>query len=366
MDETPWAEVQRLKGEGASMDTIVAALRPELSQEDVELLLQSDADFLAWKRGQPVSRAEPTARAPAAAAPPTDWGRIGRWTVVVISLVASGVTAAVMSGVLGVVAMVVAALPAIALVALEARRGRARALRATGYALFFSYIIPALAAVIGGVNAPRLVGGVLFLLAVPLIVVISKRAPRLRGLVELGLQSVFETSGVQFGVSYAPTPVGLGEHVLVQVYAQNVLDVPRTLVVSVRGEQATGIEAQEHTLALEPGVIVRAEVPVRVPSLSQHETRFIVDFNVTGDGVGRRLTLHHGADWVTPSRASLTNVLGAATFAVGGVGLFYLGSNGVVAVKVDTSKPYVNEPRPLQVETLYAPTQHELEVVLRG
>lgn len=363
--ETPWAKVQRMRGEGAGLEAIVAELRRELPIEDIETLFQGDADFAAWKRGQPKDE-PPRVAAPERAGPPIEWGRIGRWTVITLSAIASGIAGAIIPGVSGAIAMLAAALPAIALIILEARRERARTLRATGYVLFFGYFIPALANLIGEVNLPRVIGAVLLLISVPMIILVSMKAPRLSGLVDLGMQHVFERDGVHFAVLHDGKPVGVGGYVTVQVFVQNILDVPRTLTVSVRGDGSVGVEKQQHSVVAEPGVIQRVSVPVRVPSLAQKAVQFIVDFDVTGDGIGRRLTLHRGADWVTPSSATLTNVIGAMSLLAGGVGVFRMGSNGVISVSIDENQQYSTELNSLATEEVYRPTQQELEKVLRG
>lgn len=357
-----------MKAEGAGLDAIVAALRSELSLEDVELLLQSEPEFAAWKRGQPPAVAEAPVRAEVAerAGPPVDWGRYGRWTLIVLSSLASGLVGAILPGVSGAALMFAAAGPALVLILLEARRERARALRATGFVLFFGYFLPALAIFIAGVTLPHVLGAVAVLSSLPLILLVSLRAPRLRGLVDLGVASVFERDGVHFAVSYDPKPVGIGAHVLVQVLSQNVLDVPRTLHVSVRGDGVAGVEAQQHALAVEPGVVERITVPVRVPSLSQKRIEFTVDFEVTGSGIGRRLTLVRGGEWVNPTGAALTNVLGAVTLVAGGLGVFRVGSNGVVSVPIDEAQPYATEPRSLERVELYRPSQQDFAAVLGG
>lgn len=363
--ETPWAKVQRMRGEGAKLEAIVAELRRELPLEDIETLFQGDAEFAAWKRGLPQD-APPKVAATERAGPPIEWGRIGRWTVIVLSAIASGIVGAIVPGLSGAAFMLAAALPAIALVIMEAKKERARTLRATGFVLFFGYFIPALANVIGGMNVPRMIGAALLLISVPMIILVSMKAPRLRGLIDLGMEHVFERDGVHFAVMHDGKPVGVGGYVMVRVFVQNVLDVPRTLAISVRGDGSVGIERQQHAVKAEPGVIQRVSVPVRIPSLAQNRVQFTVDFDVTGDGIGRRLTLHRGADWVTPSSATLTNVIGAATLLAGGVGVFRMGSNGVISVPVDADQQYSTELKSLESEEVYRPTQQELDKVLRG
>ena len=47
-EETPWATVQRLRGEGASFDTIIVTLQKSgLAREDLEILLKDDPGYLA-------------------------------------------------------------------------------------------------------------------------------------------------------------------------------------------------------------------------------------------------------------------------------------------------------------------------------
>lgn len=369
MDETPWAMVKRLQGSGATFDEIIVALQQRgLPREDIELLLQDDPAFVAWRVGRPAleDRRPTVTEGPVVAATPTDWGRIFRWTVITLSLIAAGIGAATVPDVAGLAVMTVLALPAMGVTAVEYVKGKGRTQRALGYVLFFGFLAPALT-LYGGERTPaRVVGALLFAVAIPLIIWASRRTPQLKGLADSGASTIFELSDVQFSVAHGAGPVGVGEHVPVLVRAQNVVDAPRTLIIRIKGEGAMGLQPQKHPVVLEPGVISEITVPVRVPSLANGRLSFLVDFDVSGEGFGRRLRLASGQTWVTPSSATLTNVVSALSLVAGGPGVFQLGSNGSVVVKVDETKPYATEEASLTVSELYRPSAAELEAVRKG
>ncbi|MFZ5439902.1 MAG: hypothetical protein ACOZQL_07820 [Myxococcota bacterium] len=367
VEETPWAVVQRLRASGASFETIIAALQERgLGREDLELLLQDDEDFRAWRRGRPASPPAEAVAAPAAPSAPTDWGRLARWSVITLSTLAAGVAAAVLGGAGGFLAMVGAWLPGLVLLALELRRGVRRTLRPLGFVFFFAFIAPTVGGFIGGFVGPRLLGTALFLSAIPLIVWASRTGARLKGLLDFGSGAVFERSGVQFSVEWTTGPFGPGEHVEVAVRAQNCLDVSRTLVVSVKGDGRSALDPQRHPVSLAPGVIEEVLVPVRVPPLASPVFGFLIDFDVEGAEVGRRVRLEQGVEWVSPSEALLGNLLGAASLASVGLGVFTLGSNGAIRVKVDDARAVPPTKRKPEVTTRYAPTPEELEAAARS
>jgi hypothetical protein len=303
---------------------------------------------------------------PAAGEPPTDWSHLARWTVITSSAMASGLGAAMVPQGSGLAVMGVLALPALGVAALEYGRARGRTLRSLGSVSFFAFIVPAVALFVGELTPARAVGAALFLASVPLILWASRRTPQIKGLPDFGLPDVFELGGVQFAVAHGVEPVGVGEYVRVLVRAQNVLEVPRNLVIRVRGDGEVGIQPQTHRVPMTPGVVRDLLVPVRVPTLAAGSVSFVVDFDVTGDRVGRRLRLQQGAEWVGPSSAAVTNVIGALTLAGAGLGAFRLGSNGVVSVKVDGTKAYASEERVIEVKDLYLPSAEELQVALQG
>ena len=356
MEETPWAAVQRLRSEGASFDTIILTLQERgLSRDDLETLLKDDPAFLRWSRGQPEQKAAVVTAPPPPPSPPTDTGKIVRWTVITLSALASGFLAAGARTGLGLGLMALALLPAIALLVVEFKKGTHRTARGLAFVLFFAFIFPSLAGFIGGWDPPQLLSAALFLLSVPLLIWASRTGEKLKGLSALGLVNVFESGEVQFSVGWSAEPVGPGESVEVMVHAQNCVDVPRSLLIKVRGDLRSHLAPFEHTVKLDPGCIVEVLVPVRVPPLAPERFGFTIDFVGTGDATGRRVRLAKGAEWVTPAESLATNLLGAATLAGAGLGVFRLGSNGSITVKVDTEKPHSSTERKVEVKELYRP-----------
>lgn len=363
--ESPWALTQRLRGEGASFERIVQALEAEgLARDDLELLLQDVPGFRAWSRGTPPKPA-PASAAPPTPVPevPTDWGRVARWVVITLSGFAGGLVAAFTTGASGAAFTVAALGPALVLLALEIRRGLRRTARSLAFVAFFSFIYPALSGFIGGWSAPQVGAACLFVLSVPLLVWSSRSAETLRGLADFGAGSgsVFESGDVQFTVRWSDATVGPGEHVDVVVLAQNCVDVTRELRLIVRGDRRSQLAPLEHSLALAPGAVAELRVPVRVPPSAPERFGFTVDLAGSGATAGRRVRLARGAEWLTPSEALLGNLLGVATLGTLGAGLFTLGSNGVITVKVDPERPPSTAERTLQTIEHYRPAPAALE-----
>lgn len=329
-----------------------------MPREDLELLLQDDPDFRAWTRGQ-AARQSSTLEAPPAPPPvdvtPTDTGKIVRWLVITLSALACGLLAAGSQSTLGLALTLAAALPAVGLLVGEFKKGLRRTARSLGFVLFFAFIAPALSGFIGGWYPAQLLTAPLFLLSVPLLIWASRSGEKLKGLSDFGRPSVFESGEVQFSVAFAQGTFGPGETVDVRVHVQNCVDVPRDLVIKIRGDMRSNLAPFEHKASLDPGCIVEITVPVRVPPLAPERFGFTIDLEGTGPGVGRRVRLAKGAEWVTPSASLAGNLLGVATLATVGAGIFTLGSSGGITVKVDTEKPYAASETKFELKELYRP-----------
>ena len=103
----------------------------------------------------------------------------------------------------------------------------------------------------------------------------SRSREGLEGLADLGHARVFENGDVQFAVTWVGAKVlGTGESLEMWVHAQNCVDVPRSLNIKIRGDLRSNMAPFEHTLSLEPGCIVEALVPVRVPPLAPERFGF--------------------------------------------------------------------------------------------
>lgn len=361
--ETPWATVQRLRSGGESFDKVVLALQARgVSREDIELLLQDDADLRAWSRGAPVQLPE-VAPIPAPPPPsaPADSGRVLRWAAITISALAGGLLAASARSAEALALVGIALGPASVLVALELKKGLRRTAKSLGYVLFFAFILPTLSGFIGGWQLAQVSSAALFLSSVPLLIWASRTGEKLEGLAAFGVGgTVFENGDVQFCVAWSDGQFGPGETVELKVSAQNCVDVPRSLNIKVRGDLRSNLAPFQHTLALDPGCIVQAVIPVRVPPLAPARFGFTIDLAGSGTVIGRRVRLARGAEWVTPSASLAGNVLGAAALLSVGAGVFTLGSNGGITVKVDPERPFATSERSFEVKEVYRPDQATL------
>ena len=364
--ETPWALVTRLRASGAAIEQIVSALKDRgLAREDIELLLQDDDAYLAWARGRPAAQVE--APKPRVAAPPTDVARVLRWVVITLSALVSGGALAVADGARGVGVSMGAALPAIALLVIEFRRGVRRTAKPLGFVLFFAFIGAAVSGFIAGWDGPALVGTLLFLSSVPLIVWASRTGAQLTGVGEFAPgAAVFETSDVQFTVSWAPEPVGPGEFVEVRLLAQNCVDVARRVQIDVKGGVGSPLTPLTYFETIDPGCIVEVLLPVAVPVIADKMFSFRFDLQVTGAKAGQRVRLDRGHEWVSPDSMVVTNVLGAATLLGAGVGVFALGSNGVISVKLDDARATPISARSVVSRERYRPTPAALLAASRS
>jgi hypothetical protein len=365
--ETPWALVTRLRANGSTIEQIVAALKEQLlSREDIDLLLQDDEAYRAWTRGRPV---EPVASQVASRSPqpPADVARIVRWVVITLGALASGVALAIANSAVGAVIAFGVASPALVLLVIEFRKGVRRTARPLGFVLFFAFIGAVVSGFIGGWDVPAILGAMLFVSSVPLIVWASRTGEHLKGIHDFeAIGALFESNELQFTVSWNPEPVGPGQFVEVKVMVQNCVDEPRRLQLEVKGGMRSPVTPISYLEAIEPGCIVEVQVPVAVPAIAEGSFSFVIDVQGSGSKMGRRVRLQRGETWVTPGGATLTNVLGAATLLGAGVGLFQLGSNGVITVKVDESRATPISTREVTSKQLYQPAASELSVAAKS
>lgn len=370
--ETPWAQVKRMRGEGASFEAVVAALQARgLPADDIELLLEDLPDF----RADAVPRAErqpPAETAPAADGPAFSFGAGSgfRWFLVFVASVAAAASgwwsSSAPSPAAG--ASLAAALAAlVALLAAEFRLGLRRTTKRLAFVLFFVCIAPALGGVIGGWGPYQVVSAALFLGSVPLLVWSSVSGPKLKGVADFGAGDVFEHGDVQFAIEVPERPtLAVGEALEVRVRAQSCVRAKRELVVELHGDTATLSGERAHAFTLEPGAVVEAVIPFRFRALSHGRVTVVLGVHGRGADAGPRLRLDKGAEYVSPSDALGTNLVGLATLATVGFGAFRLGSNGAINVKMDPDKPAVTTESAPAVKTLYAPSDDELERAARS
>lgn len=250
----------------------------------------------------------------------------------------------------------------LALVVPELKAGLRRTFGKLGPVHFFAFCIPAFAALMGtrGWNLPFVA---LFLASVPMLLWARLTGPRLKGIRDFAKGApVFESNDVQFTLM-APeeAQAGPGEAVLATVLAQNCVDAERKLVLEVVGEAQAVIVERTQSFSLMPGCVVELVVPVRPQPAAPPV--FSVGFDFRGEGTekGPRVRLEQGTTWVTPADALGKNLIGALTLVTVGVGAFSFGSSGRMRIRVDATKPFVDEPRFTTVRTVYQPTADELE-----
>lgn len=96
------------------------------------------------------------------------------------------------------------------------------------------------------------------------------------------------------------------------------------------------------------------------PPLAERAFSFIISPQVSGAKAGRRGRLQRGQARVTPTEATLTNVLGAGSLLGLGAGVFGLGSTGVITVQVDEARATPIASRPVSSRELFPPTDSQL------
>jgi len=362
MEETPWAMVQRMRGEAAPFEQIVLALQKAgLAREDIELLLKGAPELAPPPLIAPV-KLEPIDVSVSA----STW----RWVGIVGAEGAAAIGAfAWASGeVWGAAVAGLGAVGTAALLVPELKTGLRRTLKKLGAVNFFVGMMPALNVLISGWHAWNIPFTVAFLTSVPLMVWASISGERLKGLKDFAKgATVFEHHDVQFVVAAPESPtVAPGETVEVVVIAQNCVDADRKLLIEVLGDPQSVLAERGQTHSLLPGCVVRFVVPLRPQPLAPKVFTATIGLLGVGDAAGPRVRLAKGAEWVAPSTALRTNLVGAIAFAAVGVGSFALGSNGSIRIKVDTDKPFVDVPRTTQVTTLYQPTDAELKAAAKS
>jgi hypothetical protein len=385
--ETPWAVVQRLQAANQPFDVIVATLRSRgLLPEDITVLLKDEPGFEEWSTEAAQKRANLEIEFRASAPPFHVWPAL-RWLTITISALIAGLGFVAESLLpVGWVALTSMAV----LAAYELVRSPRRAALRLGIILLLAFTVPAFATMFDGLTVGRILsmvlcGGALVLLGLGLTAV-----EKILGLRDFGAQGkIFEDGDVQFVVDwekqlsdkYAP-----GHFVNLYVAAQNCVEVPRSLILTLRGDSRVGFEAQNHALPIAPGCIIQAVVPVRIPPMSTAEFSFRIDFMGTGKASGRRVRLSKGVAWVNSADAFVSNVfllfarsgrrrkawadlsseermrlspqdvLYAQTLKAEKRPVELSKADGVFTIPVDLEQPYVEQQQQIKVTEVYHPS----------
>jgi hypothetical protein len=363
MEETPWAMVQRMRAEAAPFEQIVLALQKSgLAREDIELLLKGAPELLPPPLIAPLQVERVSEMDLSISTKP---GAPLRWFGLAVAEGAAAVGAFAWQSEepWGAGLTAVGAIGTVGLLVPELKTGVRRTLKKLSALHFLVGMMPALHVLMSGWHTWNTPFTVAFLTSVPLMIWASITGERLKGLKDFAKgAAVFEHNGVQFVLAAPESPmVAPGETVEVVVLAQNCVDADRKLLIEVMGDPQSVLAERAQAHSLLPGCVVRFTVPVRPQPLAPKVFTATIGLLGVGGAAGPRVRLAQGAEWVAPSTALRTNLVGAITFAAVGVGSFALGSNGSIRIKVDIEKPFVDVPRTTQVTTLYQPTGAELK-----
>lgn len=359
--ESPWAQLQRLRTEGANLATIVAALEQRgLSSEELELLLKDEPGFTA--RGAPK-------RLPPVTPPSTTGASLGRW----VAMWALGFAATIAwciglgSGNSAMAILVVGMWTVGALLlALEIRSvGLGRSSNNVAYLAFLTMAVPALSGFVVGWSPVSALAAAAVVGASLLLWWARRRSEPFAALDRYD-GDVFEDNDVQFKVA---TPeeatVAAGQVFPVVIRAQNCVDVDRELVIALGGDVRSLLGVREHTVRLPPAALVEIRLPLRLSRDADDRVRIVLGISGRGSTGGRRVRVTPAAKWVLPVDAVLANVVGALTLTTLGFGSFRLGSNGVVMLARDSSRPFIEETARLSVEQLTHPNAAEIKAAYR-
>jgi hypothetical protein len=265
----------------------------------------------------------------------------------------------------GAAVAAVGALAALGSLVAQIRFSPRQAARVLGVTLLFPGLIVALAGL--AVSGPPLlpVGGLIGAVGAALAVYgLRARKNPVSSVAELtGAQSFYESDGVHFLVGWSDRPVARRGSFAVEVIAQNIMTAPRTLRVRLDGVGQQAFEQTEHSLPLEPGVVVRASVPFRLTALAEGTLRFAVDVSGRGTENGIRVRREQGSDYVVDYAGA--NLLGAVTLLTLGAGTFRWGPSKQVQLKVDEQAPLEALAPEAVVTALHTPTADDLQVARR-
>jgi hypothetical protein len=305
--ETPWGTFKRLEAANESFDAIVTALRARgLSPHEIEVLLSNEPGFQEWSTqlAEKKSRLEVEFRERAL---PLFIGPSLRWGLMTINSLIVLFPAANTYFPFGWVALA----SLLGLAAYELIRSARQAALRLSFAFVYAFFIAATFSALAGYTLGRASVALMLGTSLPLFLFGSTAVEKIKGLEDFGTKGkVFEDGDVQFVVrwenelrdKYAP-----GHHVNLLLTAQNCVEVPRSLVVAVRGDSQVGFRAQNHVLPISPGCIIEAIIPVRVPPMATEQFSFRLDFVGAGKVSGRRVRIAKGAPWVK-AKAFATNV----------------------------------------------------------
>ncbi|MBM4778359.1 MAG: hypothetical protein GQE15_11710 [Archangiaceae bacterium] len=154
-------------------------------------------------------------------------------------------------------------------------------------------------------------------------------ATAIEGLGLFTTSDVFELHGVQFAVLPEPLrPVAFGELVEVRVLALNCTSVPHFLTVGITAQKGVVQSPRRYELALDPGVISMAVLPIRVCPSSPGVVRLDPVFDVD-EVTAMRLLQFAARPYAKPVQELLSVVAGVTVVAaVAGLSPVYLASNG--------------------------------------
>ena len=360
-EETPWAAVQRLKGEGATLETIVQTLRERgLADDDLDALLQQEPGYGELRR-----EVREATTPPPATTPPLPVGAWLTWAALVLLALLAGVA---LGGGWWMIGALISA-PMFALTAFELRKGLLVTARKLGFTFFFGFLPSVLGGFIVGWHPPQLAGSALFLSSFGLLWVASRAQEALRHVDGYGSGTVFETNGVQFNALVGNAePLAPGEFLVTRIVAQNVLTAPRRLELRLAGDSRSGLtEPLVLSADLPPGDIVALVLPLRLGPIAVEWFNLTLGVSAIGTEPGRRLRVIEGERWVTSAESIATNVLGVLTLTTVGAGVFRLGSNGRIHVRVKASETVVEPERwwESSTTTLWTPDPEDLRRAVR-
>lgn len=372
-EETPWAMVLRLRGEGATLESIVTALKARgLEWSDIELLLQ---DEIAAQR----SRHLPPAPAPAPpGAPlaeprqktaidtlPTRPTTLFAWSFLGAAGLALEVTTAIAKEAGWIPAVAASGVGALALFFLRKLPAR-RLVRGVAITAFMVTFLPTFTGFTVRWGTWQWVNAALLIVA-SAVWFLAKKQKTLRTVADFSPGATFESNDVQFRVELPKRQrVPLGGTVFVRVFAQNVVRAPRQLGFVFAGDTGTVSSPLHYTHEVKPGHVHLFELPVRLRALSHSWNSLWLGITGIGEQRGDRLVLEEGGTWVMPATAFATNVLGLATLAASGVGRFQLSSSGSIELMVDPDAAPVEAVVPATSKVVYEPRTEDLERATRS
>lgn len=179
----------------------------------------------------------------------------------------------------------------------------------------------------------------------------------------LGDETVFESNGIQFGASWLERTIGPLGVFEVSVLAQNLTTRTRRLRAALVNDGACDFESRSLEASLAPGAICRVKFRFRLKAKASRAQRFFVMLSGRGWG-GVRVRQEPGHSYGRDDHL-VADLLGAMSFAAGGVGIVHFGGAPVVKLnfRSDLLPPEVSQP--VEVSVVWEPTPGELATAAR-